>query len=48
MTHDVTTAAGRAPGAVAGSARALLTCGIVAGPLYIVVVAGEHPMAPAA
>ncbi|MGI5232781.1 DUF998 domain-containing protein [Actinoallomurus iriomotensis] len=31
-------ATGRAPGAVAGSTRALLTCGIVAGPLYIVMV----------
>lgn len=38
MTENVTTAAGRAPGAGAGSTRALLTCGIVAGPLYIVVV----------
>ncbi|WP_405144405.1 DUF998 domain-containing protein [Sphaerisporangium sp. NBC_01403] len=38
MTHDVTSAAGRPPGAVAGSTRTLLTCGIVAGPLYIVVV----------
>ncbi|MEV0146464.1 MULTISPECIES: DUF998 domain-containing protein [unclassified Nonomuraea] len=38
MTHDVTSADGRAPGAVTRSTRAPLTCGIVAGPLYIVVV----------
>jgi len=38
MTETVTPAAGRAPGAVVGSTRALLTCGIVAGPLYIVMV----------
>ncbi|GAA0997075.1 hypothetical protein GCM10009555_093970 [Acrocarpospora macrocephala] len=34
MTGNVTTA----PGAAAGSTRTLLTCGIIAGPLYIVVV----------
>ncbi|WP_424529020.1 DUF998 domain-containing protein [Sphaerisporangium viridialbum] len=38
MTHDFTSAAGRPPGAVAGSTGTLLTCGTVAGPLYIVVV----------
>ncbi|MCW3817929.1 DUF998 domain-containing protein [Micromonospora sp. DR5-3] len=38
MTHDATTAAGRAPGAAAGSTKTLLTCGVVAGPLYVVVV----------
>jgi hypothetical membrane protein len=38
MTETGIPAAGRAPGAVVGSTRALLTCGIVAGPLYIVVV----------
>ncbi|MET7464014.1 DUF998 domain-containing protein [Nonomuraea sp. NPDC005501] len=37
MTHDVTSS-GRAPAVATGSTRALLTCGIVAGPLYIVVV----------
>jgi uncharacterized membrane protein YhaH (DUF805 family) len=38
MTENVTAAAGRAPGAAVGSTRTLLTCGIVAGPLYIVLV----------
>ncbi|MFD8527052.1 DUF998 domain-containing protein [Streptosporangium canum] len=38
MTHDVTSAAGRAPRAASRSTRTLLACGIVAGPLYIVVV----------
>ncbi|MCP2322228.1 putative membrane protein [Hamadaea flava] len=39
MTHDViATTAGRAPRAAAGSTRMLLTCGMFAGPLYIVVV----------
>lgn len=39
MTENLTTAAGRAPGrAAARSTRTLLTCGILAGPLYIVVV----------
>jgi hypothetical protein len=39
MTRDVTSAAaGTAPAAVTGSTRTLLTCGIVAGPLYLVVV----------
>ncbi|MFC6020879.1 DUF998 domain-containing protein [Plantactinospora solaniradicis] len=38
MTENVTVAAGGAPGAAVGSTRTLLTCGIVAGPLYIVVV----------
>jgi hypothetical membrane protein len=38
MTENVTTAARRAPGAAVGSTRTLLTCGIVAGPLYIFVV----------
>jgi hypothetical protein len=38
MTENLTTAAGRAHGAAVGSTRTLLTCGVVAGPLYIVVV----------
>jgi hypothetical membrane protein len=38
MTENVTTAARKAPGAAVGSTRTLLICGIVAGPLYIVVV----------
>ncbi|MBC6456446.1 DUF998 domain-containing protein [Actinomadura sp. HBU206391] len=39
MTENViTTGDGRAPGAAVGPTRTLLTCGIVAGPLYIVVV----------
>ena len=38
MTENVTAAASRAPAAALGSTRTLLTCGIVAGPLYIVVV----------
>jgi hypothetical membrane protein len=38
ITENVTTAAGSAPGAAVGSTRTLLTCGIVAGPLFIVVV----------
>ena len=38
VTEAVTPADERALGAFAGSTRALLTCGIVAGPLYIVVV----------
>ena len=37
MTRDVSTAVDKTPRA-AGSTSALLTCGIVAGPLYIVVV----------
>ncbi|GAA3749927.1 hypothetical protein GCM10022225_37760 [Plantactinospora mayteni] len=38
MTGTVGAATGRLPGTVDGSTRALLTCGVVAGPLYIVVV----------
>ena len=38
MTENVTSALGRAPAAAVGSTRTLLIAGIVAGPLYIVVV----------
>lgn len=39
MTENLTTAAGRVPDRVAArSTRTLLTCGILAGPLYVVVV----------
>ncbi|TMR93444.1 DUF998 domain-containing protein [Nonomuraea basaltis] len=38
MTENITSGAGRPPDAAAGSTRTLLTCGIVAGPLYIVMV----------
>jgi len=38
MTGNITTAADRTPGAAVGSTRALLICGIIAGPLYILVV----------
>ncbi|GGM48618.1 DUF998 domain-containing protein [Dactylosporangium sucinum] len=41
MTHDVTGAAGAPPAAATGSARTLLACGVVAGPLYIVVVVSQ-------
>ncbi|MEV4116183.1 DUF998 domain-containing protein [Nonomuraea sp. NPDC049695] len=39
MTKNTTTAADTAPAAADGSTRTLLICGIIAGPLYIVVVA---------
>jgi hypothetical protein len=38
MTENVTTVPGRAPDTAFGSTRKLLICGVVAGPLYIVVV----------
>ncbi len=38
MTENITTTTGTAPGAALGSTRTLLACGIVAGPVYVVVV----------
>ncbi|MEN3616149.1 DUF998 domain-containing protein [Plantactinospora sp. ZYX-F-223] len=38
MTGTVSAEPGRVPGTVVGSTRALLACGVVAGPLYIVLV----------